>query len=251
MGSGGRARRDLAAVRAMRGESRAGVDRGRSPAIVSPASISSRIGTTSAARSSQANASSLFGLTLVPRRRVSYGRIDPVAARDVFIREALVPGALATKGAFLAHNRELVADVAKLEHKARRQDVLVDEAVIAGFYAERLPAEIHSRVAFERWRTEAEREDPRLLFLTRETLMRHAASQVTEELYPETMTMAGTTPAAPLSFRARTPAGRTHADRARSRCLNQLDAERLTWLVPGMIREKVLLLLKALPKAFA
>ena len=109
------------------------------------------------ARSSQASACLLFGLTLVPRRRVSYGRIDPVAARDVFIREALVPGALATRGAFLAHNRALVAEVAELEHKARRQDVLVDEAAIARFYAERLPAEIYSRVAFERWRTEAER----------------------------------------------------------------------------------------------
>ena len=190
---------------------------------------------------------SLFGLTLIPRRRVSYGRIDPAAAREVFIREALVPGALATKGAFLAHNKELVADVAKLEHKARRQDVLVDEAVIVGFYDERLPAEIHSRVAFERWRTGAEREDPRLLFLTRETLMRHAASQVTEELYPETMTMAGTR----LPLRYRFAPGHPLDGLTLTvplAVLNQLDAERLTWLVPGMIREKVLLLLKALPK---
>jgi len=85
---------------------------------------------------------SLYGLTLVPRRRVSYGRVDPVAAREVFIREALVPGALATKGVFLGHNRGLVAYIAQLEHKARRQDVLVDEEAIAAFYAERVPAEI-------------------------------------------------------------------------------------------------------------
>ena len=76
----------------------------------------------------------LYGLTLVPRRRVSFGAIDPATARDVFVREALVPGALATKGAFLAHNRQLVADVSELEHKARRQDVLVDEETIAAFY---------------------------------------------------------------------------------------------------------------------
>ena len=191
---------------------------------------------------------SLFGLTLVPRRRVSYGRIDPAVAREVFIREALVPGALATKGKFLAHNRELVADVAKLEHKARREDVLVDESVIAGFYAERLAAGIYSRVAFERWRTEAEHKDPRLLYLTRETLMRHAASQVTEALYPETMTMAGTS--LPLRYRfapGHALDGLTLT--APLALLNQLDAARLTWLVPGMIREKILLLLKALPKA--
>ena len=191
---------------------------------------------------------SLFGLTLVPRRRVSYGRIDPVIAHDVFIREAIVTGALATKGAFLEHNRRLVADVAKLEHKARRQDVLVDDAVIADFYAQRVPREIHSRVAFERWRAQAEREDPRLLYLTRETLMRHAASQVTEALYPETMAMAGTT----LPLRYRFAPGHPLDGLTLTvplALLNQLDAARLTWLVPGMIREKVLLYLKALPKA--
>src|SRR5438270_3796095 len=69
----------------------------------------------------------LYGLTLVPRRRVSFGRIDPTVAREVFIREALVPGALNSKGAFLAQNKRLIAEVQELEQKARRQDVLVDE----------------------------------------------------------------------------------------------------------------------------
>jgi len=120
--------------------------------------------------------------------------------------------------------------------------------VIARFYAERLPAEICSRVAFERWRTEAEHQDPRLLFLTRETLMRHAASQVTLELYPEMMTTAGTS----LPLRYRFAPGHPLDGLTLTvplALLNQIDAERLTWLVPGMIREKVLLLLKALPKA--
>ncbi|MEO8676250.1 MAG: ATP-dependent RNA helicase HrpA, partial [Casimicrobiaceae bacterium] len=190
----------------------------------------------------------LYGLTLVPRRRVSYGRVDPAVARGVFIREALVPGALATKGAFLEHNRRLVADVALLEHKARRQDVLVDDAVIENFYAERLPAAIHSRVTFERWREEAERADPRLLFLTREILMRHAAAQVTETLFPEAIPMAG----ASLPLRYRFAPGHPVDGLTLTvplALLNQLDAARLTWLVPGMVRDKVLALLKALPKA--
>ncbi len=110
-----------------------------------------------------------------------------------------MPGALATRGAFLAHNRRLVAEVAELEHKARRQDVLVDDEAIAAFYAERLPAGIHSLATFERWREDAERTDPQLLFLTREALMRHAAAHVTEELFPETLAMAGTE--LPLKYR--------------------------------------------------
>ena len=135
----------------------------------------------------------------MPRRRVSYGAIDPAAAREVFLREALVAGELATKGAFLAHNRQLIASIAELEHKARRQDVLVDDEAIYAFYAERVPADIHSTAAFERWRERAEATAPRLLYMTREALMRHAAAGVTEEQYPETMAMAGAP--LPLAYR--------------------------------------------------
>jgi ATP-dependent helicase HrpA len=137
--------------------------------------------------------------------------------------------------------------VALLEHKARRQDVLVDDATIAAFYAGRLPAEVHSLVTFERWREEAERSDPRVLLLTRDALMRHAAREVTEELFPEVLTMAGTD--LPLKYRfapGHPLDGLTVT--VPLALLNQLDAARLTWLVPGMIREKVSWYLKALPK---
>ena len=192
---------------------------------------------------------SLYGLTLVARRMVSFGAIDPKTARDVFIREALVPGALATKGTFLAHNKRLVADVAELEHKARRQDVLVDDETIAAFYADHVPAHVHSLVSFERWRAEAESANPRVLFLTRDYLMRHAATQVTEEQFPAELELAGAK--LPLKYRF-SPGhpldGLTLT--APLSLLNQLDDARLTWLVPGMIREKVAHYLKTLPKAW-
>ena len=189
----------------------------------------------------------LYGLPLVARRPVSFGRIDPVLARDVFIREALVPGDLPIKAPFQAHNRRLVADVALLEHKARRQDVLVDDEAIAAFFAERLPAEMHSLAAFERWRAEAERRDPALLMLTREALMRHSAADVTEALFPEHVDMAGAS--LPLKYRF----APSHAQDGVTLTvplplLNQLDDARLSWLVPGMIREKVTFYLKSLPK---
>ena len=190
----------------------------------------------------------LYGLTLVPRRRVSYGRIDPRIARDVFIREALVPGALATKGSFLAHNRKLVAEVADLEHKARRQDVLVDDETIARFYDERLPNDIHSLASFEKWRGEAERTNPAVLRITRELLMRHAAAHVTEELFPETMEMANAV--LPLKYRfAPGQPGDGLTLTVPLALLNRIDEARLSWLVPGLIREKLTVLLKALPKA--
>ena len=191
----------------------------------------------------------LYGLTLVARRTVSFGAIDPMTARDVFIREALVPGALATKGPFLAHNKRLVADVAELEHKARRQDVLVDDETIAAFYAEHVPAHVHSLVAFERWRAETESRNPRVLFLTRDYLMRHAATQVTEALYPAEIDMAGSKLPLKYRFAPGHPFDGLTLTTPLS-ALNQLDDARLTWLVPGMIREKITHYLKTLPKAW-
>jgi ATP-dependent helicase HrpA len=191
----------------------------------------------------------LYGLTLVTKRRVSYGRIDPNAARDVFVREALVPGALATHGAFLAANRALVQQIAELEHKARRADVLVDDDALVAFYAERIPVGVHSLATFEHWRKEAERKDARLLFLTREALMRHAATQVTEALFPDTLAMAGNV--LPLKYRfapGHPLDGLTLT--VPLPFLNQVDAARIDWLVPGMIREKVTWYLKALPKGW-
>ncbi len=191
----------------------------------------------------------LYGLTLVARRPVSFGAIDPVLARDVFIREALVPGALRTRGAFLAHNQALVAEIAKLEHKARRQDVLVDDETIAAFYAERLPPDVLSLVAFERWREGAERVQPALLTMTREDLMRHAAASVTVELYPETLAMAGTVLPVKYRFNPGHPLdGLTLT--VPLALLNQVSEVRLSWLVPGMERELLTHYLKSLPKAW-
>ena len=190
----------------------------------------------------------LFGLTLVARRPVAFGPIDATAAHEIFIREAMVPGELGVAAPFLAHNRKLIADIAQLEHKARRADVLVDDESIAAFYRERVPPDIYSRAGFEVWRIEAERREPKLLWMTRDALMRHAAAGITEELYPETLAMAGAV--LPLAYR--------HAPGhpldgltliVPLALLNQLDATRLSWLVPGMLREKVTTYFKALPKA--
>src|SRR5437868_4416193 len=191
----------------------------------------------------------LYGLTLVPRRRISFAAVDPATAREVFLREGLVAGELVTKGQFFHHNRQLVDDITELEHKARRQDVLVDDESIYAFYAERVPADVCSAASFERWRREAERDHPRLLLMTREELMRHGASGVTEAQYPEFLEMAGVR--LPLKYRfapGHPLDGLTLT--VPLALLNQLDAARLSWLVPGMVREKVGWYLKALPKAW-
>ena len=126
----------------------------------------------------------LYGLPVYANRRVPFGPFDPDLARDVFIRAALVEGDFETRAPFFAHNRRLLADIERLEHKSRRPDILVDDELIHAFYDERIPREIHTAADFERWRRQAEAAKPRLLYLAREDLMRHEAAGITTENFP-------------------------------------------------------------------
>ncbi|ARL97031.1 ATP-dependent RNA helicase HrpA [Burkholderia pseudomallei] len=195
----------------------------------------------------------LYGLTIYHRRRVAFGRQDPARASELFIRGALVDGEFDTKLAFFAHNRKLLADIEQLEHKSRRQDVLVDDELIHAFYDQAIPAGIHTGAAFERWyRDEVSKsgqpEDKlRLLYLSRDDLMRHEAAGVTTELFPKRVTMAGVEMALAYHFEPGSPRdGVTLA--VPLFALNQVDARRAEWLVPGMLKEKAHLLLKSLPQ---
>ncbi|PRF98986.1 ATP-dependent RNA helicase HrpA [Burkholderia ambifaria] len=195
----------------------------------------------------------LYGLPIYHRRRVAFGRQDPARARELFIRGALVEGEFDTKLPFFAHNRKLLADIEQLEHKSRRQDVLVDDELIYAYYDQAIPEGIHTGAAFERWyRDEVSKggraeDKQRLLYLSRDDLMRHEAAGVTTELFPKRATMAGVEMALTYHFEPGTPRdGVTLA--VPLYALNQVDARRCEWLVPGMLKEKVQLLLKSLPQ---
>jgi ATP-dependent helicase HrpA len=192
---------------------------------------------------------SLYGLTIIPKRRVHFGPIDPKQSRDIFIREALANGEFDSRAAFFTANERLIAEIEELEHKARRQDVLVDEHQLFAFYDSKVPADIFQAATFEAWRIEAEKAHPRLLYLTRDDLMRHGADAITAVQFPEKMLLDSVE--IPLKYRfepnhildgvtATIPLA----------LLNQLNLTQTEWLVPGMLREKLTYLIKALPKAF-
>jgi ATP-dependent helicase HrpA len=190
---------------------------------------------------------SLYGLTIIPKRRVHYGVINPIESREIFIREALANLEFDTRAPFFEANRHMIAEIEELEHKARRQDVLVDEHQLFAFYDAIIPQGIVNGAGFEKWRSDAEKPSPQLLYLTRDALMRHGASAITEAQFPETINMDGTA----LTLKYRFEPG--HAlDGVTATVplalLNQLDASRADWLVPGMIREKLTALVKLLPK---
>jgi ATP-dependent helicase HrpA len=187
----------------------------------------------------------LYGLLIYSGRRINFAKIDPVLAREIFIREALVAGEWESKLPFLAHNARLMREVEALEHKSRRQDVLVDDALIAGFYEQQVPAEATSGEAFERWYRKASQSDPNLLKLTREALMRHEAAGVTSENFPRVVRLGGIDCAVEyLHEPGDAKDGMTVT--VPIYALNQVSEERCEWLVPGMLHAKVVALLKSL-----
>ncbi len=187
----------------------------------------------------------LYGIVVYSNRRVNYGNVDRAAAREIFIREALVAGEWDTKLPFLAHNRRMVAQVQELEHKARRQDVLVDDELIFAWYDQQLPADVVSGASFERWYREAAKSDPRLLMVSREELMRHEAAGITTSAFPKTIRLGGVDCAAAyLHEPGDAKDGVTVT--VPLYALNQVSEERCEWLVPGMLEAKVLALVKSL-----
>ena len=191
----------------------------------------------------------LYGLTVYAGRRVDYGRIDARQARELFIREALVTGELDSRLPFIAHNRKLVAEIEKLEHKSRRPDILVDDELIHAFYDRQVPAEVNRVVTLEKWYQEAARQPggDKLLFLSRDELMRHEAAGVTTEVFPKKLSLHGIDMALDYHFEPGSPRDGVTLS-VPLFALNQLDPARCEWLVPGMLKEKVHLLLKSLPQ---
>ncbi|MBL8301797.1 MAG: DUF3418 domain-containing protein, partial [Ideonella sp.] len=187
----------------------------------------------------------LYGIVLYNNKRVNFGLVDPKAAREIFIREALVGEEWETKLPFLAANRKLIAQVEELEHKSRRQDVLVDDELIHAFYDAQLPADVVSGASFERWYREESRRQPRLLMLTREELMRHEAAGITTAAFPKVLRLGGVDCSATYLHDPGDPKDGVTVT-VPLFALNQVSEERCEWLVPGMLKDKVLALVKSL-----
>ena len=201
----------------------------------------------------------LYGIVVYSGRKVNYGRVDMHGAREIFIREALVGTEWETPLPFLAANQKLIKQVEDLEHKARRQDVLVDDELIYAFYDQQLPPDVCSGHSFERWYREESkkpqynldsgatggRSQSTLLRLTREELMRHEAAGITTASFPKTVRLGGVDCAATyLHEPGDARDGITVT--VPLFVLNQVNDERCEWLVPGMLKEKVQALLKTL-----
>ena len=188
----------------------------------------------------------LFGLTIVPRRRVNFGPIDPKQSRELFIRFGLVEGDFHSRAPFWRHNRELIDYVRDLEARTRRPDLLVDEERIYQFYDARIPEGIYSQPQFEKWLRKATRKQPKLLHMRLEDLL--AREVEAEAQYPKELALGELR--LPLEYRfepGHEADGVTLV--APAAVLGQIPPGRLEWLVPGLLEEKLVALIKSLPKS--
>lgn len=192
----------------------------------------------------------LYGLPIVNRRHCNYGPINPKESHKIFLRHALVEGEMFSKVEFFAHNQALVEEIESLEAKLRRPDLLVDDELVYEFYADKIPAHIYSKPAFEKWAKKAKQNETlwKSLFLNKEQLMKQAADAQTLALFPDQIAIRNNIE---LSVDYCFEPGKDkdgvvfHLPLAQ---LNQVQAEEFEWLTPGLLQEKVAMMIKALPK---
>ncbi|OIJ93340.1 ATP-dependent RNA helicase HrpA [Streptomyces sp. MUSC 14] len=189
----------------------------------------------------------LYGVPIVAQRKVNYGRIDPETSRELFIRNALVEGDWRTHHKFFADNRRLLGEVAELENRARRRDIVVDDDTLFDFYDQRVPEHVVSGAHFDSWWKHKRHEQPEFLDFEREMLIRESAEAVTKADYPDSWRQGQ------LKFRV-TYQFEPGADadgvtvHVPLQVLNQVTDEGFDWQIPGLREEVVTELIRSLPK---
>lgn len=195
---------------------------------------------------------SLYGLIIKDRTPVHYGPINRSEARELLIKHGLVEGQIqvhsaTAKSAFFKHNQQVVKSIEMMEAKSRRRDILVDDQQLFAFYDERIGEQVTTLNHFEKWRKDSEKKQAKLLFVDRERLMRHSAANIDEEQFPNRMQSGDLEFALTYRFE---PGHRADGVTVTIPIglLNRVPRNRFDWLVPGMLRDKCIALIKLLPK---
>ncbi|UEL27314.1 ATP-dependent RNA helicase HrpA [Pseudarthrobacter sp. L1SW] len=195
----------------------------------------------------------LYGVPIIAQRRINYGRVDPVVARELFIRHALVEGDWKTHHKFFHRNRALLNEVEELEARMRRRDLLVDDETLFEFYDARIGPDVVSERHFDKWWKEARQKNPDLLDYDKSLLLSDDADGLDEAAYPKTWLHKGFE--LPLSYEFHPVAPGSPPDPSDGVTaevpvlfLNQLDDKAFRWLIPGQRVELVTALIKSLPK---
>ncbi|MDQ4051781.1 MAG: ATP-dependent RNA helicase HrpA, partial [Actinomycetota bacterium] len=194
----------------------------------------------------------LYGVPLVTDRLVSFGKVAPEMARELFVRHALVYGEWNTHQKFLEHNRRLLEEAEELEHRARRRDIVVDEHTLFDFYDARVGRDVVSGAHFDQWWKQERRRNPDLLTFDPAMLTHDTVEEVHAEDYPEEWSLGDAVGLSfPISyhFEPGTPDDGLTID-VPVTTLNRVAADDFSWNVPGLREELVTSLIRSLPKQF-
>lgn len=190
---------------------------------------------------------SLYSLVVVPSRTVHYGPIDPRTSREIFIQHALALGEFRTGAEFFKHNAALIADVEKMEAKARRKNMLAEVEQRYKYFDARIPEGIFNGPLFEQWRREAEKKNPRLLFMELPDVLSAGAEPAPRELYPDAIALEGMTLSLDYVYDTGSPIDGVTVNIPIA-ALAQAPAERFEWLVPGHLPTRIEEMIRSLPK---
>ena len=195
----------------------------------------------------------LYGVPIIPSRRINYGRVDPELCRELFIRHALVEGDWQTHHKFFHRNRALLQEVEELEARMRRRDILVDDETLFEFYDARIGKDVVSERHFDKWWKEARQQDPALLDFDQSLLISEDADALDDSAYPKTWLHKGFELPLSYEFHPVAPGSPPNpSDGVTAEVpvlfLNQLDDAAFRWLIPGQRVELVTALIKSLPK---
>ncbi len=189
----------------------------------------------------------LFGLTVIENKKVQYGQIAPVEAHAVFVQQALVEGLYSGKGDFHASNQQLFGDLQGFEDRTRRRDLVVDERAMQAFYGQRVPESICNLADFEKWRRSVESDGSRMLYMTTEHLLLRDLGSDERAQFPESLDFGGNQYQLRYHFEPEHPHDGVSVMVPQA-LLHQLPRYYFDWLVPGMLRDKCIALVKSLPK---
>lgn len=190
---------------------------------------------------------SLYGVRIIKNRRVDFGSINPLRARQIFIQSALVEQQLVSDAAFYRHNARLIEEIEQLESRTRKRDILVDSYTLYRFYDARLPEHICSGIDLDAWRRVAERTTPKRLYLDKAALMKQPA-ELPQSLYPDELEVADTRLALDYHFDPQHEHDGVSVN-VPVAMLRQVSETKVDWVIPGLLREKCLALIKSLPKS--
>lgn len=190
----------------------------------------------------------LFGLPVVARRRVRYAKINAQVSRELMIRCGLVEGDVEMDLPFFRHNSRLIDELERLQTKTRRQDLVIEDDDRYDFYDERIPSDVADLHALRRWLKKVEKRGKGPLHMQHEEVRRQGTEDVTDAEFPGGMLVENLK--LPLEYHLEPGSEQDGISiTVPKEALNQLDQRRLGWLVPGLIEEKVVALIRSLPKS--